>query len=113
MKAFLIDPIVQTSARVCDGDYDHICSLLSDPKNGLEVDTFTIVRIDRSTPVRNVLLVDDNGLLKEPRHFFRITSYTHPLAGRGLVFGEDEIGERVSTTLSFQELSKLVRYTAR
>jgi hypothetical protein len=38
----------------------------------------------------DVLYMDDDGLLKEPKYFFRLTDYgAQPLAGNGIVVGEE------------------------
>lgn len=42
------------------------------------------------------LFVDDEGLLKDPQHFFLIPELGRPIAGNGLILGTDEDGESVS-----------------
>lgn len=39
------------------------------------------------------LIVDDEGLLKDPEQFFLWEGYDQPLAGNGLIVGCDEEGE--------------------
>ena len=52
----------------------------------------------------DLICVDGNGLLKGPVYqFFGVKGYPQPLAGRGLVLGTDDEGDRVSpeTTLEW------------
>jgi hypothetical protein len=108
MKGLLIDPIKRTITQVeHSGDYRQIYELLSDPENGLAVDDFNIVQLDRI----NTVYVDGEGLLKDPRHFFLLKGYAQPLAGRGLVIGCDHLGDSISTTLTAAALSRIVTYT--
>lgn len=110
MRAILIDPIARTiSETEHNGDYRDIYRLLSDPEHGLEVDDFNTVLWNN----RNVVFVDGEGLLKNPRYFFTIRGYLQPLAGRGLILGlngpetiaTDLTLRQVRPSIGFQELS--------
>lgn len=58
----------------------------------------------------DVLYVDEEGLLHEPKPFFSIRGYIQPLAGNGLVVGTDEEGDSVSPTITVEEVRKLVTW---
>lgn len=45
------------------------------------------------------VVVDDEGLLKEPTNFFKIDSYDGLLAGNGIIVGVDEDGSWISHSL--------------
>jgi hypothetical protein len=75
-------------------DYRDIYRLLSHPEH--PVDCFTSVRITD----RDMILVDDNGLLNNPKKFFIWSGFEQPLAGRGMVVGFDDEGETVATRLT-------------
>jgi hypothetical protein len=107
MRAILIDPVRHTFTLVKhEGDYRQIYKRLSDPKHGLKVTTFDAVRVDE----RNTVFVDDEGLTKNPRYFFKLKDYAQPLAGRGLVLGVNRDGESCSTSLTLTHIKKLVRF---
>jgi aspartyl aminopeptidase len=107
MRAILIDPILHTFTLVQhDGNYRQIYKWLSDSQHGLKVSTFDAVRID----ARNSVFVDDEGLTKNPRYFFKLKDYAQPLAGRGLVLGVNHSGESCSTSLTLTRIRKLVRF---
>jgi len=110
MRAILIDPITQVVSEVeHTGDFMHIYTLLSDPKNGLEVDDFNIVVLNDEG---ETLYVDGEGLLKEStRWFFKWKEYGQPLPGRGLILGSDEAGETIATKLSLDFVRQMVEYT--
>lgn len=91
MRAILIDPFTRDITEVeYTGDigciYEHI-----------QANCFDAARFDNKG---DAVYVDDEGLLKEPTHFFQIAGYPQPLAGRGLVLGVDREGESVSPTVS-------------
>lgn len=43
-------------------------------------------------PDGDVLFVDDEGLFKDPKHFFRIPGIDYDFAGNGLIVGTDPDG---------------------
>lgn len=99
MKAYLIDPQEREIRQVdYDGDYKSIYRLL-------DIDTFTAVELNDK---RDVVYVDDEGLLKDPVYFFTVEGYGQPLAGKGLVLGTDGEGETVEPTLSLETLTQMV-----
>lgn len=105
MKAILIDPFNETVTEVeHNGDYKHIYALLSHPDH--PVDCFTVVRIEYD----DAIFVDDEGLLKDPKHFFVLEGYDQPLAGKGLVLGTNVVGESVSPVSTLEDVRKRVSF---
>jgi len=99
MKAYLIDPQEREIRQVdYDGDYKSIYRLL-------DIELFTVVELNEQ---RDVVYVDDEGLLKDPVYFFTVEGYGQPLAGKGLVLGTDGEGETVEPTLSLETLTQMV-----
>jgi hypothetical protein len=101
MRAFLIKPDTPENFIEeidYDGDWQTIAPLIS--YEGHTVDLFELVRI---TP-RHVMFVDESGLLNNPEHFIAVRGLHSPLAGRGLVLGDDDSGDCVAATLSIAEL---------
>jgi hypothetical protein len=87
-KAVLIDPYKEEVTDVTyNGDYKQIYE-------HIKVDCFALVRLADDDDV----FVDDEGLLKlEPStKFFALPDYPQPLAGYGLVLGNDNEGESIS-----------------
>jgi len=85
LTGILINPSDQSIAEVdYSGDYRSIGVLLD-----IGESPFTTIAFGR----RDVLFVDDEGLLKEPRDFFMVNGYQGLLAGRGLFLGTDDDGE--------------------
>ena len=108
MKAILIDPVREQVTEVeYNGDYRHIYELLTDDENELDCCTFDVIRIDD----REAIFVDDEGLLKMPRYFFKYEGYGQPLAGRGLVLGNDDEGETIATKLTADAVRARVAFT--
>jgi hypothetical protein len=104
MRAYLIDPKTETVEQVdYDGNYRSIYKLL-----GIGNNPFTVVRLG---PDRDVVFVDDEGLLNDPRYFFFVSGYHHPLAGRGLVLGTDADGDSISPAMTLDELRARVTFT--
>lgn len=93
MKAFLIDPSVQTITEVeYSGDYKQIYDLI-------DCHTFDVVYIDES----HCIYVDDEGLMK-PNLFFWLEGLTPtPLAGKALVLGTDDEGESIAPTIELPD----------
>lgn len=106
MRALVIDPVKFTVEEV---EYDNKLAtayrLLSDPENGIECDLVQPVSIDD----KNDIYVDEEGLLKNPQHFFMIDSYPDPLAGRGLVIGApDRRGNTTAAKISLEDMRRKV-----
>jgi hypothetical protein len=101
MKAYLIDPQAKTVTEVhYNGDFHQIYELI-------EVELFTVVTID---DIGNAVFIDDEGLLNNPRYFFKLAGYLQPLAGKGLVLGTDDDGESVEPTISLEDVRGMVSF---
>ena len=108
MKAILIDSVERTVRSVeVDGSLDSLyASLSSQPQYNVELVDRVVVDDN------NLVWVDDEGLLKEPQHFFiwKGTERTVPLAGLGLVLGTTEDGESCDTTLTVEEVRSQIDF---
>lgn len=110
MRAILIDTYNREVREAdFDGDYRSIYKLLSTPEH--EVGTFEAVGINEHERV----FIDEEGLLKadddpEIIKFFVWKGYPQPLAGNGLILGEDETGESVATQLSLDYVREHVSF---
>ena len=100
MKAILID-VENKEIREVDysGDYRDISKMI-----GCEY--FTIVGIT----CENVIYVDDEGLLKDNKNFFKVDSCSDQLAGNGLILGVDSTGDTISTILKVSDVEELVGF---
>lgn len=60
----------------------------------------------------NSIVVDDEGLLTGPQHFFANLYPTEPqyLAGNGLIVGVDEEGNTADCTLKVEDVREMVRF---
>ncbi|MGE5512376.1 MAG: hypothetical protein ACM31O_14105 [Bacteroidota bacterium] len=96
---WLIDPQqCSVTPAAYDGDYRTIYRLC-------RFDLFTVVEFGS-----DALFVDDEGLLKQPRHFFALDGYQQPLAGCGLMLGTDEDGDSVAPLCSIEEVIASVHF---
>lgn len=111
MKALLIDSVAREVRTV---QY----SSTKDLEELLRSDMFTIAW---TWPNGDVLFVDDEGLSKPQRHFFRLASRSddQPLAGNGVVVGaeqHDDDGNYTTTAdpaITVEELAQLVTFMTR
>lgn len=101
MKAILINSEKRQVSEVeYNGDYKEINRLI-----GSEV-----FCIGAYLPNDDCVFVDDEGLLKEPKFFFKVPSYPNPLAGNGLVLGTNGFGESTSAKSKLEELKKQILF---
>jgi len=101
MQAYLIDPekrIVESCDY--DGDWKSISALI-------ECDTFDVAGTSEFS-----VYVDDEGLYKEPQHFFMIEGYPSPLCGKGLLLGpvNYDTGETPESDLTLEQVQALVSF---
>lgn len=63
-------------------------------------------------PSNDVVFVDDEGLLKGPESFFKIVgaSFAPPLAGTGIVIGDDGEGGSINVHATVAEIEKQVTF---
>jgi hypothetical protein len=100
MKAILINPFDKTITEVdYDGDFMHIYDLI-------DAGCFGCARISEGDGI----FIDDDGLLKNPTHFFLHSEYHSPLAGKGLILGCDDQGEAVSCKTTVEEVRAKVSF---
>jgi hypothetical protein len=109
MKAILIDPAT-SAVFVVDHEVsksDDLHKWLSDPAHGVEVRADTYLVINET----NRIFIDEEALLKNPKHFFRLRGHPAAIAGRGLVRGyREKDGGPVDTTLTVEDVRALVRF---
>lgn len=101
MKAILIDSFTQEVKQVeYNGDFNQINQLIGS-------ECFCIGSYFENG---DVVFVDDEGLLKDPTHFFVTSTYPNPLAGRGLVVGTGKQGESKGCESTVEEIKKSIRF---
>ena len=98
MKAILINPFNATiKETVYTGDYKEIYDLV-------ECRTFDCVYLDN----REVLYIDDEGLLIEETKYFSLNNRI--FAGKGLILGSDKDGETSDVGLTLQMVKDMVEW---
>jgi len=98
MKAILINPFDETiKETVYTGDYKEIYDLV-------ECRTFDCVYLDN----REVLYIDDEGLLIEETKYFSLNNRI--FAGKGLILGSDKDGETADVGLTLQMVEDMVEW---
>lgn len=76
----------------------------------IECQCFTCLNMNEKGT--ETIYVDDEGLLKDPKHFFRMPFYPQWLAGNGLILGTNSNGESVNTKCSVEEIESQVKFGA-
>jgi hypothetical protein len=104
MQGYLIDPEAKTISAV-EYNYSNIAELI-------DCDLFCH---GHSWPNGDVLFVDDNGLLKPQRHFFRVRTRLdgQPLPGKGLVVGPDNATDSDPPGQSIDDLRRTIEWITR
>lgn len=98
MKGILINPHEETITEVeYSGNYKEIYSLI-------DCRTFDCVYLDN----REVLYIDDEGLLVDETRYFTINNRV--LAGKGLILGTDREGESADVGLTLQMVQDMVQW---
>ena len=98
MKAIVINPFDETiEEAIYLGHYKEIYSFL-------ECRTFDCVYLDN----REVLYIDDEGLLVNETRYFTINNRV--LAGKGLILGSDKDGETADVGLTLQMVKDMVEW---
>jgi hypothetical protein len=107
MKAILIDPATEGILEV-NHDPNKLGDLhrwLSDQKHGIVVRADEYIVINET----NRMFVDEEALLKNPKHYFQLKG--EPIAGRGLVRGyREKDGRPVDTTLTVEDVRAIVTF---
>lgn len=101
MKAYLINPETQSISTVnYSGDFNEIYTHIN-------AGCFDVARINDKG---DGIFVDDEGLLKPQKYFFKHSGYANWLAGRGLVLGCDENGDSCEPSVSIEELRQCISF---
>ena len=90
LRAILIDPFKE-KIRVA---YPPLDDYMSEIKKWMEVSCIDIVTLDDS----NMMIIDDNGLLKNPNRYFHWVPNNYNYAGRAVIVGYNEDGETTNST---------------
>lgn len=102
MRGILIDPFTRTISEIETG------GTLAEIYSTLEVELITVVSIGQE----DILYIDDEGLLvpKEVQEYFYWRGSNQPYAGRGLILGTDEEGDNTDTSLTAEDVRRLVTF---
>ena len=102
MRGILIDPFTRTISEIETG------GTLAEIYSTLEVELITVVSIGQE----DILYIDDEGLLvpKEVQEYFYWRGSNQPYAGRGLILGTDEEGDNTDTSLTVEDVRRLVTF---
>ena len=96
-KLILIDPFEQTVSFVeSDGKIESLKALM-------KCDLIDVV----SVGVDNVMVLDDNGLLKENRYF---TLMGQPYAGRAVIMTEDKDQNMIDSDLDLERVKERITW---
>ena len=105
LRAILIDPFKE-KIRVAHPPLD---DYMSEIKKWMEVSCIDIVTLDDS----NMMIVDDDGLLKNPNRYFHWVPHNYNYAGRAVIVGYNEDGETTNSTYQpIRVEDELVRWVA-
>jgi hypothetical protein len=106
MRAILIDPYQKQFSEIdYDGNYKTVYKLI-------DCRVFQVVGIGGE----HVIYVDEEGLLHEPKPFFKWGAFPQPIAGKGLIVRVDVDGHDVAATIPLAAVEHhlsfpLVRFT--
>jgi hypothetical protein len=109
MKAILIDSVNREVKEVEVTDYKSYYPLLN-------CRCFTVAAyLGNGNDAReeDYILVDDEGLLTEPEHFFAYDGAHHPFAGNGLILGSDLEGESIEPQVTVEEVKNKITFLNR
>ena len=67
---------------------------MAELKKWMEISCIDIVTLDKN----NMLVVDDDGLLRNPNRYFHWAPTNYNFAGKAVILGHDEAGETVDCT---------------
>jgi hypothetical protein len=104
MKGYLIDPESRTISETTY-NYANISKIIDGD----------LICHGHSWPNGDVLFVDDNGLLKPQRHFFRVRTRLdgQPLPGKGLVVGPDNETDSDPPGQTIDDLRRTIEWVTR
>jgi len=90
LRAILIDPFKE-KVRVA---YPVLDDYMAELKKWMEISCIDIVTLDKN----NMLVVDDDGLCRNPNRYFHWAPTNYNFAGKAVILGYDEEGETVDCT---------------
>ena len=106
MRAILIDPQQRTvtEIEVQGKDYTELYGIL-------DCDIFTSsVRFE----TEDMMLIDDEGLFKEPEDFFILTQdFPAPIAGKAVILGTDDEGDTAPCLIPLERITKQISWASR
>lgn len=102
MRAYLINPEVKEITEVdYTGNYKNIYE-------HIQADMFEGIPVEATG---DTIFVDEEGLLKPQEHFFKLSTYHQPVAGRGLVLGlEPESGDSCEPKCTIEYLEENIAF---
>ena len=75
---------------------------------------YKLCNYDCGAPVyirdENVIMVDDEGLLKNPKFGFVVEDYPDPLAGNGIIIGPEVEEQTQDCTLSVDKVKSIIKF---
>lgn len=109
LTAVLIDPVARTLTDVNVDGRDPLRSLYA--LMGCSLVDFVHVIDERGR--RTVIVVDDEGLLKDGQKFFTAAGYPQPLAGKAVVIGlTDRDGDFKSCIFNAEQVSRAIGWAS-
>lgn len=104
MNVIIIDPHAKTITEVeHTGGLDSIYHLT-------KCSCITAVNID----FVNTMYLDDEGLINDsPKAFFTLEGHPQPYVNHGMVIGTNDEGDDIATTLTLEEVKRMVTFVTR
>jgi hypothetical protein len=109
MKAILIDSKNKTVSEITI-DPLNAEALLEEWYKHIDCE---LVQVAHYISDHDSILVDEEGLLKNPTHFFTYNGAHQNFAGNGLIVGRDNKGECVSCKITLEEATLNVLFLTR
>jgi hypothetical protein len=101
MKALLIDSKNKVVKQIEIGEH------FTEISKAIDCDVFAAPHILEN---EDTMYCDDEGLLKNPQHFFLLDTYPQPIAGNGLILGCDDEGDSIDVKTTLDELISRVTF---
>jgi hypothetical protein len=101
MKALLIDSKNKVVKQIEIGEH------FTEISKAIDCETFSAPHILEN---EDTMYCDDEGLLKNPQHFFLLDTYPQPIAGNGLILGCDDEGDSIDVKTTLDELISRVTF---
>lgn len=104
MRAILIDSINKTVVETTIDDTEKV---LDQWYKAINCD---LVEIAHYITNHDSILVDEEGYLKNPKHFFSYNGGHQPFAGNGLIVGVNDEGESVDCDITLEEATENIMF---